>query len=285
MLHGRPRRPSAVRHVVVLLVVVVHVRPERPLSRSLSAKMLPTPMLPRLAALVLLIAGLRSCVAYEYEHEFWLEVDGSGTVFVTGRPELWAAFKGFDQPGADGDALKQAARALFERSGVRVRKVTLTRRHGRPYLFVAADFDDVNRLGGTPAFPDLQLRLAPEGGRLRLQGSWGGAARAEAPADGLLAVRFHLPSKIFWHHNADDGVERGNIVGWREDVAQALHGRPLEFAALMDQRSILFSTVSIFAGAIAGGLAILAAAAWWVVRTGRRREPAVIVPERRAVND
>ena len=241
-------------------------------------------MLARLCALALLLAGFRSCVVYEYEHEFWLEVDGSGTVFVTGRPDLWGAFKGFDRPGADDDALKQGARELFERSGLRARKVNVTRRGGRPYLFVAAEFDDVNRLGGTPAFPDLQIALTPEGERLRLHGSWRPSRPAHAVADGLLAVRFHLPSRIFWHQNAHDGVERGNIVAWREDVALGLQGRPLEFAVLMDQRSILLSTVSLFAAAIAGGLALIAGAVYWVMRTGRRRTPAVPVADR-AVND
>jgi hypothetical protein len=242
-------------------------------------------MLPRTAALLLLLAGLRSCVAYEYEHEFWLEVDGSGTVFVTGRPDLWSAFKELEPAGAGDDALKAAAGRLFERSGLRVRKVTVTRRGGRPYLFVAADFEDVNGLGGTPAFPDLKIRLSPEGERLRLQGTWAPAGPARAADDGLLAVRFHVPSKIFWHQNAVGGVERGNIVGWRQDVALGLHGRPLEFAVLMDQRSILLSTVSIFAAAIAGGLAVIGGAVYWIRRTGRRRAPPVPVAERPAVND
>jgi hypothetical protein len=242
-------------------------------------------MLPRLAAVLFLLAGLRSCVAYEYEHEFWLEVDGSGTVFVTGRPDLWSAFKGLEGSGGDQDALKQSARQLFERSGLRVRKVTVTHRGGRPYLFVAADFSDVNRLAGTPAFPDLEIRLSPDGERLRLQGRWAPAGPAAAADDGLLAVRFHLPSKIFWHQNAHGGVERGNIVGWRQDVAQGLHGRPLEFAVLMDRRSILLSTVGIFAAAIVGGLALIGGAVYWVMRTGRRRTPPVPVAERPAVND
>src|SRR5262250_515038 len=117
-------------------------------------------MLARLVAVVLLATGARACLAYEYEHEFWLRVDGSGTVYVTGRPDLWAAFKGV---GADadesGEATRDAARALFERSGLRVNRVLLTHRRGRAYVFVSADFDDVNRLSGSPAFPDLALRL------------------------------------------------------------------------------------------------------------------------------
>ena len=45
-------------------------------------------MAARLALVLLLVAGLRSCVRYEFEHEFWLDVDGSGRVNVTGRPDL-----------------------------------------------------------------------------------------------------------------------------------------------------------------------------------------------------
>jgi hypothetical protein len=239
-------------------------------------------MLGRLAVFLLLAAGLRSCVAYEYEHEFWLEVDGSGTVFVTGQLALWGAFKGLPRPESEASVLRQAARDLFERSGLRVRRVTVTRREGREYLFVAADFDDVNRLPGTPAFPDLHLRLVPDGAeRLRLEGSWQPPhPAAAAPGEGLMAVRFHLPSKIFSHHNAVDGVERGNIVGWRQDLARGLAGQPLEFGAVMGERSILFSTVSVFAAAIAAGLGLLALAVHAVRRAGRRRAGADLVAER-----
>jgi hypothetical protein len=242
----------------------------------------PLSMLGRAAALVLLLAGLRSCVVYEYEHEFWLEVDGSGTVFVTGTPALWAAFKGLEGPDADTSALRQAARALFERSGLRVRKVNVTRRGGRSYLFVAAEFDDVNRLPGTPAFPDLQIRLAPAGAdRLRLEGAWRPPRSSpDARPEGLIAVRFHLPSKVFAHDNAFAGVERGNIVGWRLDLARGLGGEPLVFGAVMGDRSILFSTVAVFAAAIAAGLGIVALAVYWLLRTGRRRAHAVVVADR-----
>ena len=85
-----------------------------------------------------------------------------------------------------------------------------------------------------------------------------------------MAVRFHLPSKVYSHRNAFAGVERGNIVGWRETVVEGLAGRPLEVGALMDRRSILMSTVGLFAIAIAAALAILAACCGgWCARGGR----------------
>jgi hypothetical protein len=234
----------------------------------------------RLAAVLLFVGGLRGCLTYEYEHEFWLKVDGSGTVYVTGRPDLWAVFKGVGPAtDADGTATRDAVRAVFERSGLRVNRLRLTRRRGRPYVFVSADFDDVNRLSGSPAFPDLALRLTRQGDRLRLEGGWHrptAADRAATPGpaaadrDGLMAVRFHLPSKIYEHSHAADGVERGNIVGWRQELADAIAGRPLDFAVLMDERSILFSTVALFGTSVVLALLILASAFALVARRGRK---------------
>jgi hypothetical protein len=235
-------------------------------------------MLLRLAACLLLAAGIRGCTVYEYEHEFWLKVDGSGSVSVTGRPELWVAFKGLgraDDP--EGTATREAVRELFQRSGLSVQRVTLTHRGGRPYLFVSADFKDVNALRGTPAFPDFEkLSLGRDGERLDFYGVWKRPpGRSERPAgDGLMAVRFHLPSKVFEHKNAAEGVERGNIVGWRQDVAQALDGQRLEFGAILGGRSILWSTVGLFGLTILAGLALLGLALYVAFRKGRREAAA-----------
>ena len=230
----------------------------------------------RLAVVLLLALSLRGCVAYEFEHEFWIRTDGSGTVNVTARPELWDAMKGVRVSPTDEDAARQTVRALFESSGLSVRRVTLTHRAGRPYVFVAADFTDVNRLAGTPAFPDLALSVRPEGENLRLDGRWSRpSGLPDVPLesrDGLMAVRFHLPSKVYSHRNAFAGVERGNIVAWRETVTEGLAGRPLEVGALIDRRSILRSTIGLFAIAILLALGILATVLWWVVRKGRKAQ-------------
>jgi hypothetical protein len=230
-------------------------------------------MLTRLVALSLLAAGTRACLTYEYEHEFWLRVDGSGTVNVTGRPALWAAFKGLGDPrNPDPAALREAVRACFEKAGLRVRRVTVTRRGGRPYLFVSADFTDLNALSESPAFPDLRIGLRRVEGRLELDGTW--ARPPDAPEagerEGLMAVRFHLPSKLYSHKGAIDGLERGNIVSWRQTVGDGLDGKPLEVGALMDERSILLSTVLLFGSAILAALAVLVSIFWAVVRRGRR---------------
>jgi hypothetical protein len=242
--------------------------------------------MPRVVLALFVALSLHGCVAYEFEHEFWIRADGSGSVNVTARPELWAAMKGLrGLSSMDEEGSLRALRSLFESSGLRVRRVTLTHRAGRPYLFVAADFADVNRLAGTPAFPDLTLTLHPasadatseaNGGAasLRLDGRWarppGLPDPPPAERDGLMAVRFHLPSKVYSHRNAFAGVERGNIVGWRETITEGIAGRPLDVGVVMDRRSILLSTVSLFAGAIAVAAILFAGIVSWVVRSGRR---------------
>jgi hypothetical protein len=233
----------------------------------------------RRGALVLLALSLQGCLVYEYEHEFWLNVDGSGRVFVTGQPSLWTAFKGLGSAAdPEGTATRESARALFEKAGLRVRRATVTRRRGRPYLFISADFDDVRRLGETEAFPDLDVDLRTEGDRLRLEGSWhrpSPAPIAGVHPAGLMAVRFHLPSKVYEHRNAADGVERGNIVAWRQEVAAGLRGEAIVFGAVIDRRSILWSTVGLFAGAIVLALTTLAAIVYILVRRGRAASGAV----------
>ena len=234
-------------------------------------------MAARVLLVFLLAAFARGCVVYEYEHEIWVKVNGSGTVNVTGRPELWAAFKGVPfSAELEEDTLRAQARDLVERSGLTVKRVTVTHRGGRPYLCVSADFGDVNALNGTPAFPDLKLGLHPEGDKLRLRASWArptGAQTAPRQTDGVMAVRFHLPSKVYGHGNAMDGVERGNIVGWRQEVKQALAGGTLaDMWALIDSRSILVSTLALFGVAIVLALAIMATGLYWVLRRGRKRQ-------------
>jgi len=222
---------------------------------------------------MLLLANLGGCVTYEFEHEFWLRVDGSGTVNITGRPLLWAAFKGFPEPRkADAPDL-EATRSLLERSGLRVRRVTVAHRGGQPYLFVSADFSDLNKISLSPAFPDLDIHLRRDGESLRLQGTWRRACpptSQDPQMDGLMAVRFHLPSRIFMHANASAGVERGNIVSWRQDITDALVGHRLDFGATMARHSILLSTVSLFAGSILLALGIVGGALYLAFRRGAK---------------
>jgi hypothetical protein len=226
--------------------------------------------------LALLAFVLSGCTRYEYEHEFWLEADGSGSLQVTGRPALWTAFKGVGRPEDPEKTISSdELRRIFELSGLHVRRVLRVRRAGRTYLFVSADFKDLNALRGTPAFPDLTLALERDGEQLRLTGLWSRPSPSPAVADrdrvGQMALRFHLPSKVYEHKNAAKGVERGNILTWRQDVAQGLEGRPIELGARMDRRSILLTTVTLFVQAVLAAVLAVALLIYLVYRRGRRQ--------------
>lgn len=230
----------------------------------------------RIASVLLLAGSLAGCIRYEYDHEFWLDTDGSGTVYVAGRPALWAAFKGVGTAEDPEKTIsREELRRLFERSGLEVQRVRRNRRAGRTYFFVSATFKDVNALSGSPAFPDLAIRLAPDGEELRLEGVWQRPANGRqvdaSERAGLMAVRFHLPSKVHEHKNAADGVERGNILSWRQDVARAVETRPLAFGAAMGRRSILSATVTLFASSILAAAAFVALLLYLAYRKGKRR--------------
>jgi hypothetical protein len=223
--------------------------------------------------LSLAFVSLIGCVRYEYDHEFQLRLDGTGSAKITGQPIFWSWCKGIgstdDPSGTVNDA---SVRQVLESAGLRVRRVITTQRNGNTYVSASVDFSDINQAANSAAFPDLGLRLERQGDRYVLRGVWRcayippGAANA---TPGLVAVRFHLPSKVYAHDNAANGVERGNILTWREETAQALSGRELRFGAVMDQRSILHSTILLFAASIAMAVVCIAVTLWLVSRRGR----------------
>ena len=230
----------------------------------------------RFLSILVLAAALQGCVTYEFEHEFWLNTDGSGSFVVTAPPWVWNAVKNVGE-AADREASvnEGAVAALFQDPAIvnpRVRKVT---RDGRPYITVAAAFNDINALVRTKAFPDLQLALQREGERLRLSGAWrrppvAGPARGDTA--GLMAVRFHLPSEIFEHRNAFEGVERGNILSWRQELRAGIEGAPVEFGATMGAKSVLSFTLGLFGLAIFTGLGAIALVLHYFARRGRAHD-------------
>ena len=86
-----------------------------------------------------------------------------------------------------------------------------------------------------------------------------------------MAVRFHLPSEIFEHRNASLGVERGNILSWRQDLRGGMAGAPLDFGATLGTTSVLRTTLGLFALAVLAALGIVAGVLLLFTRRGRRR--------------
>lgn len=227
----------------------------------------------RFLSILILAASLRGCITYEFEHEFWVNTDGSGSLVVTAPPWLWNAMKNVgDARNIDATVTPEAVGALFDSPALQKVRSKLVTRAGRPYITVSASFTDINALVGVRAFPDLVIALRREGERLRLFGVWRrpqSAGTGQGDDSGLMAVRFHLPSEIYDHRNATAGVERGNILSWRQDLKGGLAGAPIDFGATIGTRSVLRATLGLFGMAVAAGLAIIAIVLWFFARSGR----------------
>jgi len=83
-------------------------------------------------------------------------------------------------------------------------------------------------------------------------------------------VRVHLPSRIRYHNAGPGNLKRGNILVWEQSLADRQAGKPLEIEARIEETSILYSTLMLFAVSGALAIMVLAAIIWWVVRKGRR---------------
>jgi hypothetical protein len=213
---------------------------------------------------------------YEYEEDVTLATDGSAIVIVNASVPALVALRGLDldtRPRARLDRAK--IREAYESSVTRVTRVSRPwRRHGRRFVQIRVQVDDIRRLGDAAPFAWSDYRLDEDTGALvfrqvvaagfgRDVGHVGWTGRE------LVAFRLHLPSRIH-HHNAPSGtVERGNILSWEQPLAERRAGVPILIEARMDTASILHRTLLLFAMAFGTAIAALGGIVWWVAR---RRE-------------
>ena len=74
----------------------------------------------RLLSILVLAASLQGCVAYEFEHEFWLKTDGSGSFVITAPPWIWNAVKNVGDAGKlDATVNEETVAALFRAVPIR----------------------------------------------------------------------------------------------------------------------------------------------------------------------
>ncbi len=92
--------------------------------------------------------------------------------------------------------------------------------------------------------------------------------------DELVAVRLHLPSRIPFHNAPSRTVERGNILSYEQPLTARAKGEPLAIEVHMEQDSILFQTLALFAGMAVLALGALGLFIWWVRRMGAAAAPA-----------
>lgn len=214
---------------------------------------------------------------YEYDEDIYLSLDGTASVYVNGSLAALAALRGFDldlSPNARFDRDRIAA--LYAGPGIRVVRVTSSRRHGRRYAHIRLEVDDVRKLGAAPAFSWASVRYERMGTLYRYREDLGASANKKVGDVGWdgseqVAFRLHLPSKIAYHNAGKDNLLRGNILLWEQPLSARLAGDPLEMEARMEPTSILYRTLWLFAGSMLAAFLVLAGIIWWVVKRGKGR--------------
>jgi hypothetical protein len=239
---------------------------------------------PWVAALVALAVIASACGGvlkdeYEYEEELYLDLDGSATIYVNASVPALVALRGADldaNPRARLD--RDRVRALFEGRGVEVARVSTSRRDGRRFVHVrveAGRLADVQRLAPF-AWSKYQLTRRDDILEFRqVVGAPAGKPVGDVGWTGaeLVAFRMHLPSKIAFN-NAKDAVQRGNILEWKQPLAERLNGVPIDVEVHMETESILRRTLLLFGSTVAAAVAAFALVLWLIARKGRASEVA-----------
>jgi preprotein translocase subunit Sec61beta len=233
------------------------------------------------AAALAALLGVSACGGglvkyYEYDEDIYLSIDGSATIYVNASVPALVNLRGLDLDVRSTAILDRAKiRRLFTTGATRVTRVSRWRRFGRQFVQVRMAVDDVRKLGSTAPFSWATYELDRRDGLVVYRQRLGAAAGTPVGDVGwkgseLVAVRVHLPSRIQYHNAGAGNLKRGNILVWEQALTDRQAGTPLEIEARIEQRSILYSTLMLFAAS--GLLALLAMAAiiWWVVRKGRR---------------
>jgi hypothetical protein len=213
---------------------------------------------------------------YEYDEDVYLSIDGSATIYLNASIPALVNLRGMDldtRPNASLDRAK--VRRLFSTGATRVTRVSRWRRFGRQFVQVRMAVDDISKLGSAAPFSWATYRLERRDGLVVYRQRLGEAAGTPVGDVGwkgseLVAVRVHLPSRIRYHNAGPDNLKRGNILVWEQSLAERQAGKPLEIEARIEETSILYSTLMLFAASGVLAIMVLAAIIWWVVRRGKR---------------
>jgi len=214
---------------------------------------------------------------YEYEEELYLQLDGSAIAYVNASVPALVALRGADlnvDPRSRPE--REKLRALFSSPRARATTPTFSRRDGRRFVHVRVDVDDIRQLARIAPFAWSTYRFERQGDVFaykQVVGKPSGKAVSGVGWKGgeMVSFKMHLPSEIPFN-NSPKPVQRGNILEWEQPLADRLAGVPIEIEAHLEPRSILHSTLLLFAGTIVAAALTFAIVIWWVVRRGRHEE-------------
>ena len=242
-----------------------------------------------LAALGCAAAGSVACRGgvlgkqYEYEEDLYLALDGTATVVVNASLPALVALRGLDIDPAPATRVDlDKIRAAYSSPVVEVTRVSPPwRRAGRRFVQVRLNVQDVRKLNEAAPFAWSRYTLAVQNGHHVFEQKVGASALKRGTLQNVgwngsevVAFRLHLPSRILWHNSRDLAtnqpldVQRGNILGWEQHLADRLDGAPLDIRVEIESQSILHRTLWLFAGAFLAAVAVLASLIWLTMRKG-----------------
>ena len=238
------------------------------------------------ALLALVTAGCSNPLArqYEYDEQTYLEVDGSATVVISASVAALVALRGLPLDPAPSARLdSDHVRRVFEAAGCVVERASRPwRRSGRRFVQARLHVDDVRRAStcGVLAWSAYVFDTTPEQIHFtQTVGEPTGMQPAGPNWDGreLVAFKLHLPSRVIYQNvrRISDGepgsVERGNILTWEQPLSDRLQGIPIVMEVRTEAESILYRTVTLFAGAFGAAVLVLIGLIWYTIRRGRTR--------------
>jgi hypothetical protein len=215
---------------------------------------------------------------YEYDEEIYLGLDGTATIYVNASVAALVALRGLDLDVDPRARLDRARiRAMYEAPGIRVVRVSSSRRDGRRFVHLRLETENVRQLSTAAPFAWSRYDLERRGDIYVFRQQVGPSANKPVgdvgwSGDEMVAFRFHLPSKIRFHNALAGNLRRGNILVWEQSLKDRLAGQPLTMEAHMETQSILYRTLWLFG---ATGIAVAIAFAfvvWWIMTSGREEK-------------
>ena len=225
---------------------------------------------------------------YEYDEQTYLSIDGSATVVISASVAALVSMRGLVlDPSPQARISSDDVRRVFEAAGCVVERAARPwRRSGRRFVQARLRVADVRRASTCAVLAWSAYGFEASPGQIRYTqtvGAPAGVVPATAPPgiswDGgeLVAFKMHLPSRVTFQNvrRLSDGepgaLERGNILTWEQRLTDRLAGVPIAMEVRTDSESILYRTVSLFAGAFVAAVIVLIVLIWFTIRRGRAR--------------
>lgn len=225
---------------------------------------------------------------YEYSEQLYLDVDGSAELVVDASIAALVALRDLPlDPSPDVPVDRDAVARAFSDPGCG--EVTVNRpwrRHGRRFVQIVLEQDDVRRFAGCGPVSWSTFHFEQITGDDRTEIVFAQEVGEPDPGEPgdvnwtgreLVGFKLHLPSRILYHNvrRLEDGepgtADRGNILTWEQRLADRRAGQPLRMEVRMDAQSILYHTLWLFAGAFAAAVLTITSATWFVLRRARRK--------------